>query len=126
DGDLEALYDTPAFKDAQIVASQSLYFLNWLHYYGARVQEGAARTQMFEKAQRGFSEFAVGDRHSDLLIESLLGRGLCHLELGNSEFAVHDLEAVMNDAHASVERKAKARLALLNAYARTGAVNDVL
>src|SRR5512139_3609638 len=62
DGDLEALYETPAFKNAQLVASQALYYLNWLHYYGARLKDGAPRKTLLEKAQRGFSEFAVGDR----------------------------------------------------------------
>ena len=126
DGDLEALYETPAFKEAQVVASQALYFLNWLHYYGARLYDGTHRKELLEKAQRGFSEFAVGDRHSELLVESLLGRGLCNLELGNLEFGIHDLQAVISDAQASGERKAKARLALLNAYARSGKVDEVL
>jgi pentatricopeptide repeat protein len=126
DGDLEALYETQPFKDAQLVASHALYFLNWLHYYGARLYDGAQRQQLLEKAQQGFSEFAVGDRRSELLIESLLGRGLCHLELGNTEFAVHDLDAVIRDPQASAERKAKARLALLDAYVRAGKVGDAL
>jgi len=126
DGDLEALYETPAFKNAQLVASQSLYYLNWLHYYGARLHDGAPRKELLEKAQRGFSEFAVGDRRSDLLVESLLGRGLCHLELGNTEFALHDLQAVANDAQASSERRAKARLGILDAYVRAGRTADAL
>ncbi|HXQ23828.1 MAG TPA: tetratricopeptide repeat protein [Candidatus Acidoferrales bacterium] len=126
DGDLEALYDTQAYKDAQVVASQALYFLNWLHYYGARLSDGAQRKELLEQAQRGFSEFAVGDRHTELLVESLLGRGLCNLELGNTEFAEHDLQAVMNDAQASAERKSKARLALLDAYVRSGKVAEAL
>ena len=70
------------------------------------------------------SPSATGTR--ELLVESLLGRGLCHLELGNTEFAVHDLQAVMSDPQASPERKAKARLALLDAYARSGNVTEVL
>jgi TolA-binding protein len=126
DGDLEALYETPAFKDAQLVASHALYFLNWLHYNGARLHDGAQRRELIEKAQRGFSEFAVGERHTELLVESLLGRGLCHLELGNTEFAVHDLQAVINDPQASPERKSKARLALLDAYVRAGNVAEAL
>ncbi len=126
DGDLEALYETQAYKDAQLVASQALYFLNWLHYYGARLSDGAPRKELLEKAQRGFSEFAVGDRHTELLVESLLGRGLCNLELGNTEFAVHDLQAVINDPQASPERRSKARLALLDAYVRSGNVSEAL
>jgi TolA-binding protein len=126
DGDLEALYDTAAFKEAQMVASQALYFLNWLHYYGARLYDGAQRKELLEKAQRGFSEFAVGDRRSELLVESLLGRGLTHVELGNTEYAIHDLQAVANDPQASPERKAKARLALLDAQVRAGNVSEAL
>lgn len=126
DGDLEALYETQPWKEAQLVASQALYFLNWLHYYGARLYDGAQRKELLEKAQRGFSEFAVGDRRSELLVESLLGRGLCYLELGNVEFATHDLQAVIDDPQASPERKAKARLALLDAAARAGNVEEAL
>jgi tetratricopeptide (TPR) repeat protein len=126
DGDLEALYETQSFRESQAVASQALYFLNWLNYYGARLYEGAKRKELYEKAERGFSEFAVGDRRSDLLVESLLGRGLCHLELGQIEFATHDLEAVANDAQASPERRAKARLALLDAYVRTDNTKEAL
>lgn len=126
DGDLDALYETPAFKEEQAVASQALYFLNWLHYYGARLYDGAQRKELLEKAQRGFSEFAVGDRRSELLVESLLGRGLTNLELGNTEYAVHDLQAVASDAQASAERKSKARLALLDAQVRAGNVTEAL
>jgi TolA-binding protein len=126
DGDLDALYETQAFKDAQLVASQALYFLNWLHYYGARLYDGAQRKELLEKAQRGFSEFAVGDRRSELLVESLLGRGLTNLELGNTDYAIHDLQAVANDPQASAERKSKARLALLDAQVRAGNVGEAL
>jgi len=126
DGDLEALYETQQWKEAQLAASQALYFLNWLHYYGARLYDGAQRKELLEKAQRGFSEFAVGDRRTALLVESLLGRGLCHLELGNAEFATHDLQALIDDPQASPERKAKARLALVDAAVRAGNVEEAL
>jgi len=126
DGDLEALYETQPFKEAQVTASQSLYFLNWLHYYGAHLHDGAQRKELLEKAQRGFSEFAVGERHSELLVESLLGRGLCHMELGNTEFGIHDLQAVASDPQASAERKGKARLALLDGYVRSGNTAEAL
>ena len=36
DGDLDALYETAEFKQSQAVAAQSLYYLNWLRYYGGR------------------------------------------------------------------------------------------
>jgi hypothetical protein len=112
DGDLEALQDSEAYRNAQLVASQALYFLNWLNYYGSRLYDGKQSHDLLDRAQAGFSEFAVGDEHNDLAAESLLGRGLCNLELGNMEFAVHDLAAVAKDDKASQERRNKARFAL--------------
>src|SRR5262249_29251768 len=69
DGALDALYETPAFKEAKVVGSQALFFLNWLHFYGARLYGGAQRKELLEKAQRGFWKFAVGDRRNELLVE---------------------------------------------------------
>ncbi|HUI26830.1 MAG TPA: tetratricopeptide repeat protein [Candidatus Kryptonia bacterium] len=126
DGDLDALYETPQWKEAQTLASQSLYYLNWLHYYGARLYSGDRRKELLEKAERGFSEFAAGDRKGELITESFLGRGLCHLELGNYDFAVHDFEVVNEDRDASPERRAKARLGMLDASARAGKVQEVI
>jgi TolA-binding protein len=126
DGDLEALYESPEWKEAQLVASQALYFRNWLHYYGARLQSGAQRKEQLEKAERGFSEFAIGDRRTPLLIESLLGRALCHLELGNYDWAIRDFQLVVEEGETSSERRAKARLGLLDAYARSGKVQETI
>lgn len=126
DGDLEALQDSEPYRAAQLVASQALYFLNWLHYYGARLYEGQGARELLDKARRGFSEFAVADQPSDLTVESLLGRGLCHLELGEIEFAVHDLSAVVRDTKASPERRTKARFALLDAHVRSRNVKQAL
>jgi|GEM_PF-1516367 len=119
DGDLEALYETPEFRDSQVVAASALYYLNWLNYYGARVFEGGRRKELLRRCESGFSQFAVGDHSSELVRESLLGRGLCYLEIGNYEWAQRDFELVL-DSSASAERKGKARLALLDTYWRAG------
>jgi TolA-binding protein len=126
DGDLDALYETAEWKEAQAVAAQALYYLNWLHYYGARLYSGDQRKQLLEKAERGFSEFAIGDRRSDLITESLLGRGLCHLELGNYDWAIRDFQIVIDDKNTSAERRAKARLGLLDASFRAGKLQDTV
>ncbi|MBI4517395.1 MAG: hypothetical protein HY699_16450 [Deltaproteobacteria bacterium] len=120
DGDLEALYETADWKEAQALASQTLYYLNWLHYYGARLYGGQPRKTLLEKAAQGFSEFAAGERRNELIIESLLGRGLAHLELGNYEWAARDFQIVVDDKDTSAERRAKARLGLLDAAYRSG------
>jgi len=126
DGDLEALYETADFKTARVTGSQALYYLNWLHYYGARFHDGGKRKALLEKAQKGFSELSGGERRSDLSIESQLGRGLCALELGDIDAAQQDLKAVMNDAQASAERRSKARMALLDGYVRNGRSAEAL
>ena len=126
DGDLDALYATAKWRDSQAIASQALYYLNWLHFYGARLYDDPMHTKLLEKAEAGFSEFAVGDRKSDLLIESLLGRGLCYLELGKTDFAVHDFRIVIDSKDASSERRAKAKVGLVEAYLRAGDVQKSL
>lgn len=126
DGDLEALYETAKFQESQMIAAQALYYLNWLNLYGGRLSEKARRKELLETAERGFSEFAVGDQSSELVVESLLGRGLCHMELGNFEWAVRDFRLVLDQPKASPQRKEKARLALLESYARSGNIDETL
>ncbi len=84
DGDLEALYESRQWKDAQLVASQSLYFLNWLHYVGSSLFDGDKKKKLLEEAAKGFSEFAVGEQSAQLKHESLFGRALCEKELKQS------------------------------------------
>jgi hypothetical protein len=126
DGDLEALYETAEFRDAQRVAAAALYYLNWLDYYGARLYDGARRKELLEAAETGFSQFAVGDQKSELITESQLGRGLAALELGDADSALRDFKLVIDDPNVSAERKEKARLATLDAYVRAGRLPDVL
>lgn len=126
DGDLEALYESTEFKQAQAVAAAALYYRNWLDYYGARLYDGARKKALLEAAEKGFSEFSGGDQPGDLQTESLLGRGLCHLELGDESSALRDFQLVIDSANASPERKAKARLAMLDAYSRAGRTQDAL
>ena len=126
DGDLDALYESRQWRESQHVAAESLYYLNWLGYYGARLYDGTRRKELFETAERGFSQFAVGERSTDLVTESLLGRALCHLELGNYEWAVRDFRIVLEEPGASAERKAKASLGLLESFVRSGSVDDAL
>ncbi len=126
DGDLEALYETRDWQQMQSIVGQSLYYRNWLNYYGARLYDGPRRKELLEMAEKGFAEFAVGDQKTDLLTESLLGRGLCNLDLGNYEPAIRDFKIVIEEPNASAERKAKARLALLDTYSRSGKTSDAL
>lgn len=126
DGDLEALYETPEFKQSQAVAAAALYYRNWLDYYGARLYDGARQKELLAAAEKGFGEFAIGDQPGELKTESLLGRGLTNLELGDTAGALRDFQLVVDSPTASPERKAKARLAMLDAYSRVGRTQDAL
>jgi Tetratricopeptide repeat len=126
DGDLEALYETKEFRESQGVAAAALYYLNWLDYYGARLHDGARKKELLQAAEEGFSQFASGDQKNELITESQLGRGLCYLELGDYDSAVRDFKLVVDDPHVSSERRAKARLAVLDAYNRSGRLQDTL
>ncbi len=122
DGDLEALYETQEWKDAQLVASQSLYFLNWLHYVGSFVSDGQSRKKLLEEAAKGFSEFAVGEQSSQLKRESLFGRALCEKELKQFDWAVRDFELLLKDTAlpGDMERKVRTMLAEVRARQARG------
>lgn len=126
DGDLEALYESPAYREAQQTGAHALYFLNWLRYYGSRLYSGEQRQRLLEQAQAGFSELAAGDEQSELTVESLLGRGLCQLDAGKLDLAVQDLKLVADSSKASPERRDKARLALLEVYSKRGSTDAAL
>ena len=113
DGDLEALYETKEWKDNQLIASQSLYFLNWLRYVGSFVSGEQERKRLLEEASKGFSEFAVGEQSSQLKRESLFGRALCEKELRRFDWAIRDFELLLKDPGlpADMERKVKTALA---------------
>lgn len=120
DGDLEALYDSAEYQESQQVAAHALYYLNWLRYYGALLHQGDDRKSRLRNARAGFGQFVTGDQETELLVESLLGRGLCALDLGDYSSAARDLERVEKSTKASAERRRKARLALLDTYVRSG------
>ena len=126
DGDLEALYETPQWKEAQILASQSLYFLNWLHYVGALLHGGAKRKQLLEEAAQGFSEFAVGEQASSLKRESLFARGLCEKELKQYDRAIRDFKFLLREKNLSPQREKKARLSLLETYVQAERMEEAL
>lgn len=118
DGDLEALYETRPWKDAQLIGSQSLYFLNWLHYICSFVADGGKRKEMLQKAADGFSEFAVGKQGSQLKRESLFGRALAEKELRQFDWAIRDLELILQEPNVPGDMERKVRASLADAKAR--------
>ncbi|MGH7963343.1 MAG: tetratricopeptide repeat protein [Candidatus Binatia bacterium] len=120
DGDLDALYETQQWKEAQFVASRSLYFLNWLHYVGASLFDADKKKKLLQEAADGFSEFVAGDPKSQIRRESLLGRGLCYRELKKFDLALRDFEALLKDDSLPADMQRKARLGMIEAAAQAG------
>lgn len=118
DGDLEALYESREWKDAQLIASQSLYFLNWLHYIGSFVSDAPQRKKLLEEAAKGFSEFAVGEQSAQLKRESLFGRALAEKELRRFDWAIRDFELLLKDPALPADMERKVRTALAEVRTR--------
>lgn len=126
DGDMDAMAESPTYKEHQALAAQALYYLNWLRYRGALFYGGAKRRELLEKAASGFGEFATAQSDNPIVIESRLGRGLANLELEHVDWAIGDFEAVAQAKGASPERVRKAQLALAECYVRVGRSADAL
>jgi TolA-binding protein len=126
DGDMDAMAESPAYKEHQSLAAQALYYLNWLRYRGALFYGGAKRKELLDKAAAGFGEFATAQSDNPIVAESRLGRGLAYLETDHVDWAINDFEAVAQMKGASPERIRKAQLALAESYVRVGRSSDAL
>jgi len=96
DGDLEAVQDSPAWQQRELLAMRLLYRLNWLRYESAMRYETtpAVRKRLLQQAQTGFSEF-LGSGDAELTVESLLGHGLTVKALKNYTTAIADFRAAL-------------------------------
>ena len=113
DGDLEALYDSPAYLSEQGVASRALYFLNWLNYIGSfTLQDTEEKNELLTAAMNGFGEFAVGEHASKLKNESLFGRALSERELQKFDWAIRDFELLLQQPGLTTQMMRKAQHAL--------------
>jgi len=126
DGDMDAMAESPTYKQHQALAAQALYYLNWMRYRGAVLYPAAKRKELLEKAAAGFGEFATAKSDNPIVAESRLGRGLAYLELDQVEWAIADFEAVSQAKGAPLERVRKAQLALAESYVKVGRSADAL
>jgi hypothetical protein len=115
DGDLEALYRSPRWREPEIASLVVTYHLAWVRYQGAQlVADKARRQQLLREAAQGFTQFLLVDAVPEIYAESLYGRGLAFLDLGEIKNAIEDLEAAAADPRTA----AKARAALAEARRR--------
>ena len=111
DGDLEELYRSSRWREPEIMALVATYHLAWVRYQGAQLPGDAARKKdLLQKAVRGFSQFLLVNEVPEIYAESLYGRGLAFLDLGESAKAIEDLQAATQAGAPAVATKARAAL----------------
>jgi len=115
DADLEELYRSPRWREPEVMSLVATYHLAWVRYQGAQLTgDSGRRRARLQKAVEGFSQFLVVNEVPEIYAESLYGRGLAFLDLGETAKAIEDLAA----ASAEPRVGAKARAALEEARRR--------
>ena len=110
DGDLEALYATPAWREDEVATLVLGYHLAWVRYQGAQLtQDPAAKKKLLRGAANGFEQYTAAEEIPEIYAESLYGRGLALLDLGEHREAIDDLETAARLPRTAA--KAKAALA---------------
>ena len=117
DGDLDELYKSPRWRDPEIMSLVAAYHLAWVRYQAAQLTGDAAKKKaLLQKAVEGFSQFLLVNEVPEIYADSLYGRGLSFLELGDTAKAIEDLSAAAETPQVG----GKARAALEEARRRAG------
>ncbi len=126
DGDLEAVQDSDAWRQRELLAMRLLYRLNWLRYDTAMRYERtpARRKQLLEEALSGFAEF-VGAADAELRVEALLGHGLANKALKRYDSAISDLRAGL-DEHPDADMAERLRIGLVEALIAAGRTSEAV
>jgi tetratricopeptide (TPR) repeat protein len=110
DGDLDELYKSPRWRDPEIMSLVAAYHLAWVRYQAAQLTGDAVKKKaLLQKAVEGFSQFLLVNEVPEIYADSLLGRGLAFLDLGDTSKAIEDLTAaaeeprVAGKAHAALD-----------------------
>jgi TolA-binding protein len=107
DGDLEELYRSPRWRDPEVTSLVAAYHLSWIRYQGAQLVGDAARKKaLLQKAVEGFSQFLLVNEVPEIYGDSLLGRGLAFMDLGENAKAIEDLTAAAEEPRVAAKAKA--------------------
>jgi len=110
DGDLDELYRSPRWRDPEVMSLVAAYHLAWIRYQAAQLTGDAAKKKaLLQKAVEGFSQFLLVNDVPEIYGDSLLGRGLAFLDLGDTAKAIEDLSAAAEEPR--VAGKARPALA---------------
>src|SRR5439155_1352201 len=89
DGDLEELFRSPRFREPEVMSLVAAYHLAWVRYHGAQLTgDPAKKRALLQKAVEGFSQFLLVNEVPEIYADSLYGRGLAFLELGDTAKAI--------------------------------------
>lgn len=115
DGDLEELYRSARWREEEVMGLVATYHLAWVRYQGAQLVGDAARKKaLLRQSVDGFSQFLLVNEVPEIYAESLYGRGLAFLDLGENAKAIEDLRAASEQPGVG----ARARAALEEARRR--------
>src|SRR5262249_57478021 len=83
------------------------YHLAWVRYQAAQlVSDAEQKKSLLSKAVDGFSQFAEMEEVPDVYAESIYGRGLAYMDLGNWAKARDDLKAAASKSRTAANAKA--------------------
>jgi tetratricopeptide (TPR) repeat protein len=115
EGDVAALYNSARWREPQVATLVATYHLAWVRYQAAQLTGDAAKKKdLLRQAASGFSQFLLVNEVPEIYAESLYGRGLAFMDLGDYKRAIEDLTAAVEEGRVS----AKARPALEEARRR--------
>jgi len=117
DGDIEELYRSTRWREPEIMSLIVTYHLAWVRYQGAQLTSDAGKKKtLLRQAAEGFSQFLLVNEVPEIYAESLYGRGLAFMDLGEYAKAIEDLQLASNESRVAI----KARSALEEARRRAG------
>ncbi len=106
DGELETLLESDRWKQLEIQSLIVAYHLAWVRYQGAQlVPDGPRKKGLLQKAVDGFSQFADIAGVPEISSESLYGRGLAYMDLGDWAKATADLEQASSESRTATRAK---------------------
>jgi TolA-binding protein len=110
DGDLEALYASPSWREDEVATLVLGYHLAWVRYQGAQLTDDATRKKkLLREAADGFEQYTAAEQIPEIYSESIYGRGLALMDLGQYGEAIGDLQTAAGLPRTAA--KAKAALA---------------
>jgi len=110
DGDLEALYASPSWREDEVATLVLGYHLAWVRYQGAQLTDDAAKMKkLLRGAADGFEQYTAAEQIPEIYSESVYGRGLALMDLGQYGEAIGDLQTAAGLPRTAA--KAKAALA---------------